>query len=253
MSGVWLEKMKKRLEFSNISDIKLALSNQWPDSLFLTFDIDWASDEVIANTIDLVEKADVCATWFVTHDTPLLKRLRDNPKFELGIHPNFNNILAGKSDPVNGESAEEIVERLLLLVPEAKCVRSHSMTQSSVLLQMFREKGFTHDCNHFIPHHAGIKLRPWYLWAGFVKVPCFWEDDVAVIYRENLDEIKKLAFGEGLKVFSFHPIHVFLNTEKMERYEESRPYHRSPRELLRFRNNETPGARTALKTLLELE
>ena len=124
------------------------------NALYLTFDIDWACDEVLADTIDLVEQADIYATWFVTHDTPLLKRLRDNPKFELGIHPNFNNILAGRPDPANGMSAEETVDRLLSLVPEAKSVRSHSMTQSSVLLKLFLDKGLTHDCNHFIPHQA---------------------------------------------------------------------------------------------------
>ena len=84
------------------------------------------------------------------------------------------------------------------------------------------------------------------------KVPYFWEDDVAATYGENLGEIAQLTKRKGLKVFDFHPIHVFLNTERMERYEESRPYHRSPEELLKYRNNETPGARTALNTLLGL-
>lgn len=46
------------------------------NALYLTFDVDWACDEVLADTIDLVEEADVCATCFVTHDAPLLKRLR---------------------------------------------------------------------------------------------------------------------------------------------------------------------------------
>lgn len=225
-----------------------------PDwEIFLTYDIDWACDEVLADTIDIVEEADVCATWFVTHYTPLLKRLRENPKFELGIHPNFNNILAGRPDQNNGKNAEETVDNLLSLVPEAKSVRSHSMTQSSALLQLFLDKGLTHDCNHFIPHQAGMELRPWYLWNGLIKVPYFWEDDASVIYGENLAEIAKLTHHKGLKVFDFHPIHVFLNTERMERYEESRPYHRSPEELLKYRNDETPGARTALKALLELK
>jgi hypothetical protein len=239
--------LKKRL-----IDINVDTLERHVEVIYLTFDIDWACDEVLADTIDLVEEADVCATWFVTHDTPLLKRLRDNPKFELGIHPNFNNILAGMPEHANGMSAEETVDRLLSLVPEAKSVRSHSMTQSSVLLKLFLDKGLTHDCNHFIPHQAGIELRPWYLWTDLIKVPYFWEDDASVIYGENLGEIAQLTQRKGLKVFDFHPIHVFLNTERMERYEESRPFHRLPEKLLSFRNNETLGVRTALKTLLEL-
>jgi hypothetical protein len=155
-------------------------------------------------------------------------------------------------DPNSGKNTEEIVDRLLALVPEAKSVRSHSLTQSSVLLQLFRNKGLTHDCNYFIPHQAGMELRPWYLWNGLIKVPYFWEDDVSAIYGDNFGAIAELTQRRGLKVFDFHPIHVFLNTERMERYEESRPYHRSPEKLLTYRNNETSGTRTALKTLLEL-
>jgi len=238
--------------FSKISHIAVRDFEQHVETIYCTFDIDWACDEVLADTIDLVEEADVCATWFVTHDTPLLKRLRENPKFELGIHPNFNNILAASPDPNNGKSAEEIVDRLLALVPEAKSVRSHSTTQSSALLQLFRDKGLTYDCNHFIPHQAGIELRPWYLWNGLIKVPYFWEDDVSALYGDNFGAIADLTQRRGLKVFDFHPIHVFLNTERMERYEESRPYHRSPEKLLAYRNKETSGARTALKALLEL-
>ncbi len=238
--------------FRTISSIAVADTGQNSDALYLTFDIDWACDKVLADTINLIEEADVCATWFVTHDTPLLKRLRNNPKFELGIHPNFNNILVGRPDPYNGKNPEETVGRLLSLVPEAKSIRSHSMTQSTPLLNFFLEKGLTHDCNHFIPHQAGMELCPWYLWTGLIKVPYFWEDDIALIYGENLAEIEKLTQRKGLKVFDFHPIHVYLNTERMERYEESRPYHHSPEELSAYRNNETPGTRTALNTLLEL-
>lgn len=246
--------------FGKISDISVSdLKEHYKNlcsckslALYLTFDIDWACDDILKDTVDLVEEADVCATWFVTHDTPLLKRLRDNPKFELGIHPNFNNILAGRPDPNNGRNAEETVEKLLSLVPEATSVRSHSMTQSSVLLQLFQEKGLTHDCNHFIPHQAGMELRPWYVWTGLIKVPYFWEDDTSVIYGENSAEIMGLTQRKGLKVFNFHPIHVFLNTERMGRYEQSRPCHRSPKELVKYRNNVSPGARTALKTLLTL-
>ena len=237
-----------------ITDIVVDGFERHHDHVYLTFDIDWACDEVLADTIDLVEKADVCATWFVTHDTPLLKRLRANSKFELGIHPNFNSLLAGSPDVNNGRSAEEIVDRLLELVPEAISVRSHSMTQSSVLLKLFLDKGLTHDCNHFIPYQAGIELHPWRLWNGLIKVPYFWEDDATAIYGGGYyQEVLELTNLNGLKVFDFHPIHVFLNTETLDRYEDSRPYHRSPKELLRFRNNKTPGARTALKALLGLE
>ncbi len=76
--------------FKNISSIVVNEEHTWKDKIFLTFDIDWANDDVLNDTIDLIERSDIAATWFVTHDTPVLNRLRANPRFELGIHPNFN-------------------------------------------------------------------------------------------------------------------------------------------------------------------
>jgi len=141
--------------FGKISDILPETPDTWETRFFLTFDIDWANDDVLADSIDLVEEANISATWFVTHDTPLLKRLRANSKFELGIHPNFNFLLNG--DPSNGRNAEEVIDRLLCVVPEAKSVRSHSMTQSSHLLQLFVDRGIYYDCNHYIPKNAGLQ------------------------------------------------------------------------------------------------
>ena len=90
-------------DFRTISSIQVDNASSWEDSIFLTFDIDWVHDSLLAETIDLVEQARVKATWFVTHDTPLLDRLRANQKFELGIHPNFNFLLEG--DVRNGRNA----------------------------------------------------------------------------------------------------------------------------------------------------
>jgi hypothetical protein len=215
----------------------------------ITFDMDWASDEVLADAIDLVEEADVAATWFVTNDTPLLQRLRKNQKFELGIHPNFNFLLNG--DARNGATADEVVDRLLAIVPEAKSVRSHTLTQNYNLLNLFADKGLIYDCNHFIPYQAGIELRPWHLWNGLIKVPYFWEDDVACMYGESTS-IEDLVRRGGLKVFNFHPIHVFLNTEDLARYERTRSLHGHSSELV---NHRCPGkgTRTAIETLLGLQ
>ena len=234
--------------FVKLTRIDPEVVDTWEKSLFLTFDVDWACDAVLANTIDLVEEADVAATWFVTHDTSLLKRLRANPKFELGIHPNFNFLL--NSDARNGRTAEEVVSRLLAVVPEAKSVRSHSMAQNSNILQIFVENGLTHDANHFIPEQAGIELRPWQLWNGLIKVPYFWEDDLACIYTKNTP-IKDLTKRSGLKVFDFHPIHVYLNTVNLERYERTRKIHCDPVALTKHRYG-GEGTRSALETLLGL-
>ena len=205
--------------FSHIHSIDCDRADTWRGKAFLTFDIDWAGDGVLHDCLDLLEHYEVPSTWFVTHDTPVLARLRANPLIELGIHPNFNFLLQG--DSRNGANAEEVLDRMLALVPEAKTVRSHSMTQSTPLLDMFLRKGLTHDANHFIPEQAGMTLAPWRLWNGLIKVPYSWEDDVHCMYGHG-DAPAALLAKDGLRVFDFHPIHVFLNTEHLDRYEQAR-------------------------------
>lgn len=231
--------------FKNIKDI--TFEGDHSSDIFITLDIDWAADDVLADSIDLIEAAGVAATWFVTHDTVLLDRLRDNDKFELGIHPNFNKLLAGDDDVA--DNATQIIEGMLEVVPEAVSVRSHSMTQNSVLLDLFKDKGLLHDCNTFVPYQSGVTLSPWKHWNGIMKVPYFWEDDVACIY-ENIDQYEQTLQTEGLKVYDFHPIHLFLNTETLSRYEDTRDIHRDASQLISHRNEVDIGSRDVLNWLL---
>jgi hypothetical protein len=224
------------------------------DKVFLTFDIDWAHDEVLSDTVAIVEKAGVAATWFATHDTPVLEHIRQNQTFELGIHPNFNFLMEGKD--TNGINAGDVVDRMMQIVPDAKSVRSHSVTQSSVLMDVFKSAGITHDVNHFIPYHTGIELKPWIMWNGLCRVPYSWEDDVYVspeseVNNNYLSPSQVALRIKGLKVFDFHPIHVFLNTESLDRYERTRPLHQKPKELIKHRY-EGYGTRNRLIELLEL-
>jgi hypothetical protein len=213
------------------------------DAVVLTLDIDWAIDEVLADCIDLVEGACVPATWFVTHDTPLLERLRNNKNFELGIHPNFNPLLEGK-----GSCAEYVIDSILEIVPEAVSIRSHSLTQSSRLLDLFRSKGLRYDCNYFIPEQAGIVLKPWRLHNGMIRVPHFWEDDIACIHQ-NGAPVNELIWRHGLKVFDFHPIHIFLNSADLSQYERTKNSNVKPSELLNYRFQGI-GTRSHLLALL---
>jgi len=236
------------MTFENIKHILSEDKNTWANKNFITLDIDWCHDEILIDAIEILEKYDVAATWFVTHNSPILDRLRENKKFELGIHPNFNFLLEG--DHRNGRTADEIIDRLMELVPEAKSVRSHSMTQSSPLIDLFNKKGLTHECNHFIPAQSGIQLRPWRLWNSIQKVPYFWEDDLHCLFNDNVDPAL-LMETSGLSVFDFHPIHVYLNTKTLQLYEQTRHIHRNPTELLKERCIDSLGVREVLIRILE--
>ena len=221
----------------------------WDAKVFLTFDVDWAHDDVMADVVELLLPYSVRSTWFVTHQSDFLGELQGNKRIELGVHPNFNPLLHG--DMRMGRNAHEVLDRLLDLVPGARSVRSHSITQSGYLMGLFESKGLTHECNSFIPWQTGVALKPWVLPGGGVRVPYFWEDDVACLYHDaDVGRMGALAVKSGLRVFDFHPIHVFLNTENLERYENTRKLHHNPRELIKYRYDGY-GTRNRLLELLE--
>ncbi len=231
---------------SLISNVTI-LKKSWENKLFITSDIDWASDEVLQYSVELFEKHNAKCTFFATHQTEVLNQIGDN--FEVGIHPNFNFLLSG--DFRYGKNYQEVIDYYHNMFPEAKSIRSHSLTQSSSILGYLVEKGFTHEVNHFISWHSKIELRPWEYWQkGMLRIPYFWEDDVHCTYKHNwsVDEVLK---SNGLKVFDFHPIHIFLNTEDLSRYEAARPYLQNYKELKRFVNTSQYGTRNFLIDIIK--
>jgi len=223
------------MRFENIKYINLNARSSWQDKIFLTFDIDWCSDEVLLYTLNFIEEYNLKATFFVTHETGLLERMRGNENIELGIHPNFNPLLSG--DFRYGKNIDEVVSYYKKIVPEAVSVRSHSMTQNSLMLDSFEKFGLIYDVNTFIPYSSEIVCKPYKHWTNkLVKVPYFWEDDVHCNYKWEWNVDKYLNYS-GIKVFDFHPIHIFLNTEHLDRYEQSRKHHNCEEILLNYVNS----------------
>ncbi len=216
--------------------------------IYLTFDVDWAVDDILEDCVDLLLDHETKATFFITHDTPLLKKLRKYKKFfELGIHPNFNLLLRNE---VNNCEITSIIKRIKDIVPEAVSARSHSITQGSLIWDGFKNNGIKYDVNTFIPAHTQIPLCPFYTPTGLIRVPYNWEDDINMEYGFNWDP-EPILQNKGFVVFDFHPIHVFLNSEKMERYENVRPYLQDFYKLSGFVNKQTEGTRDFLLKILE--
>ncbi|MCT7590682.1 polysaccharide deacetylase WbmS family protein [Aliarcobacter butzleri] len=219
--------------FENIKNVNVNNALSWENNIFLTFDIDWCTDEVLSYTLSIIEKYDIKATFFVTHKTLLLERMRANPKIELGIHPNFNLLLNG--DFRYGKNIDEVVDYYMKIVPDAKSVRSHSVTQNSQILNSFEQFGLKFDSNTFIPHTSGIELKPW-IYLNLIKVPYMFADDLRSYHQWSLDVNNYLKI-KGIKVFDFHPIHIFLNTEHLDRYEKSRKWHNCSENLQKQKYN----------------
>jgi hypothetical protein len=235
------------ISFSKISSIEPNNLDSWQKKIFLTFDLDWAHEEVISDTIDLINQSGVSSTWFVTHKSPVLEKLSKKENVELGIHPNFS-IAFNQSNKIN-INPEEVLNDLLHIVPDAKSVRSHSLFHSERLVDIFKDFGLSHISNCFIPHGSGMEVRPFSIWEDMVMVPHCWQDNVAL--KMNLPFPDKTELLESHFVFNFHPIHIFLNTENLERYELSRPLHQNPDKLISKRFNGV-GTRTLLLDLLEV-
>lgn len=217
--------------------------------MFLTFDLDWASDFVIEYTLDILNKYDVPSTWFITHDSPIIERLRNDDRIELGIHPNFNTLL--DSTDATGQTSTTVIKEILEIVPEATAVRSHSLTTGSRLKAKFKEFGLTHHCNFLIPFSSRIQLLPYWDYYDLIEVPHLWEDDTHT-HLSNRDTLPHLV-QTTLPVFDFHPIHIFLNSYDIASYEASRSIQGSSIEkerLIEFQNKDF-GTKDCLVSLIE--
>lgn len=234
--------------FENIENISLS-NTSWQDKVFLTFDIDWACNEVLDFLLDILNKADIKATLFCTQKTENLTKIKKNPKIKFGIHPNFNPLLEGNLQ--YGKNIDEIIQFYKDIVPEAISVRSHSLAQSSLIVQSYAKFGLKYDCSHFIPFNSKIELKPWLHWdEKIINVPHFWEDDVHCISRQE-NNVEIYLKSKGLKVFDFHPIHIFLNTENIDRYYKSKKFHNDFKKLSQYVNKSSYGTYNFLLDLIE--
>jgi hypothetical protein len=186
------------------------------DQILVTLDVDWAPDFVIDYVSGLLIEKKVKSTWFITHDSPAIERLRQCPElFELGIHPNF------KPGSTHGDNPQEVIAHCLSLAPKAKSLRTHSLFQSTPILDLIiKETPCTYDVSLFLPHTPCLRPVVYVRDVGrLIRIPYIWEDDFETSQSKPIWQIEPLlAIGQGLKVINFHPIHVYLNSKNLENY-----------------------------------
>ena len=195
------------------------------NSVLLTIDVDWAPDFVIDFVAQHLVESRVRATWFITHQSPAVERLRRHPElFELGIHPNF---LPGSS---HGRTTAEVLVHCMGLVPDAKSMRTHALVQSTPLLTcVLNETPIAYDLSLYLPR--AFWARPVEYSVGdrlLVRIPYVWEDDFEMAMPDPDWTLPSICDdGERLTVLDFHPIHIYLNSETMAPYAELKQRHRS--------------------------
>ena len=182
----------------------------------ITLDVDWAPDFVIDEVASLLINDGVRATWFITHASPAIERLKDYPDlFELGIHPNF------QPGSTHGSTPEEVLDHMGELVPSPSSVRTHALVQSTPLLaQMFRRfPSLKADLSLFLPHSTRCEFSLFAHGGSLVtRIPYIWEDDLEMDFPEQVWRLEGLDRCKGLRVFDFHPIHIILNDPSMNSY-----------------------------------
>ncbi|HOU20313.1 MAG TPA: hypothetical protein PK898_09535 [Flexilinea sp.] len=218
-------------------------------TIYLTMDTDWAGDDVLSDSLTLIDELQVPVTIFITHETKLLETIRDHPLIRLGIHPNFYPLLQNHAD----QDYLSVIGEIKKIVPEAVSARSHGLIDSTAILEAFKTQGITRDLNLFIPFSSGIELKPFRHFCGLLRIPYFYEDDAYCSENSGKTACEHiLSSGDGLKVFNFHPIHLFLNTENMNRYLDAKPFQREYSQLIKYVNRDRQiGARAFLKQVVE--
>ncbi len=90
------------------------------------------------------------------------------------------------------------------------------------------------------------------VWGG-VKIPFLFEDDIYLMSPEKrtIEYYLNNTFTAP-RVFNFHPIHIFLNSDSMECYENARKYFQDYQKLKCFRNTVTSGIRDYFVTLITI-
>lgn len=217
----------------------------------ITLDVDWAPDFMIDAAAEALLAREVRATWFVTHASPAIDRLRERPDlFELGIHPSF---LDGST---HGATPADVVAHCAALVPEARAVRTHCLLQSTPLHDaLIRGSAVEVDVSLFLPGASGLEpVVQWSPAGRLVRLPYVWQDNMEMHAPEPRWHTSAVLDAPGLRIFDFHPVHVWLNSRRFEPYERLKragPLAEAAEvDAARFRGG-GPGAMTAFLDLAD--
>jgi len=225
------------------------------NNLVITIDVDWAPDFIIDQVAQLLTSYGVKSTWFVTHESYAIDRLRERPElFELGIHPNF---LPGSS---HGETPDDVLTKMMEIVPDAVSSRSHAVMHSGRILSgIMKHTNVKIDSTFFLPELEGIQPVIHEMDNGWVmKAPFFWADDYEM-GKANPDwNIDRFYTMNGLKILMFHPIHLFLNSPAIQFYNDFRVKQlnsniKMESEFSRYKHEGTGAMNSFLSVLSQLE
>lgn len=174
----------------------------------LTIDLDWADDCAINYVNEILTKYNVRSTFFITHDSLAVSKLLKNNLFDFGLHPNF------QEDSTQGKSVEEVM-RYLKDITASKIVRMHRLYQHTSLFEnLVKDHNMEVDLSLFLPDMDHIcPFEFVFNNTHILRIPYYWEDDIEIRHLKRFKLDCYNLQGAGLKIFNFHPVHIYNNDE----------------------------------------
>ncbi len=207
----------------------------------LTSDLDWASEDCVADFLQIAGRFSIKPTMFVTHDSARARRAAASGLAELGIHPNF---LPGSDHGKDPVSVLGFVQRL---APKAVAMRAHRYIGSPEISSLLAARGITIESN--LCRHLALGIMPEILPGGVLRLPVFFEDDIHWMDGGDwsFDTHRYAFLAPGLKILNFHPFFVALNAPDAAFYQRHKQHIKSltGEQAARFRH-QGAGARSFL-------
>ena len=206
------------------------------NDICITLDTDWVTDEVLDFTLNILAQHGIKATFFCTNKTDC-----DLSNHEIAIHPNFTSM-----------DFEKHVFEILDLFPESKGMRSHSLFFSERLRPVLAKYDIRYTSNNMMFEQGGIK--PYMISPSVLEIPVFFMDTFNLIMKGSdltFEMDKPLLKQAGVKVFDFHPIHIYANTRSIKHYDSYKKYYHDNKVLRNHRNSTHPGIQDYFIDLLK--
>ncbi len=204
----------------------------------ITIDVDWASNELIHDVVNLLNERKLQSTFFITNQI----NFSSLNNHELAIHPNFEII---------GDE-ENTLKNIINLLPQNKTkgCRSHKLFNSSTIFQLYKKFGIEYDSNYYIP--SSKYSEPFLIdWADILEIPFFFADDAYYETKNNFVLSDIDIKDNGIKVFLFHPFHIFMNTYNVNDYNKHKNFYHDLDYLEKNKNTQKNGIRDMFISLLD--
>ena len=192
---------------------RLDAKRMWDEEPVFCFtsDVDWASEAVLQEFLADFRMCKLPLTVFVTHESKIVNKYKEEGLIERGIHPNF------LADSSHGEGLRTVIETCIKFAPEATGYRSHRLFDVSDVSHLLHDEyGFKYVSN--LGTIMQTRIRPILHESGLVHFPIFFEDGVHLRNRMGFDLSAYLSRFEspGIKIISVHPMNYVVNTPEID-------------------------------------